>query len=129
MTFIDEALKNCHSGEEFVQAMASVYEYPEVKNNLKDYPEWIRNIIAIVDYDTELQMEGLECKFYHDVIEALRVMGLDDEAEVLSVLCPNSTDETIAICMDKLALYNDYEDFWNQVFLYAEKNLLGLIRQ
>ena len=50
MTFIDEALKNCHSGEEFVQAMASVYEYPEVRNNLKDYPEWIRNIIAIVDY-------------------------------------------------------------------------------
>ena len=69
MTFIDEALKNCHSGEEFVQAMASVYEYPEVRNNLKDYPEWIRNIIAIVDYDTELQMEGLECKFYHDVIK------------------------------------------------------------
>lgn len=125
MTFIDEALKNCHSGEEFVQAMASVYEYPEVRKHLKDYPEWIQNIITIIDYDTDLQMEGLECKSYHDVVRALRVMGLDDEAETLLIVSQSSTDETIAICTDKLALYNDYEAFWNQVFLYAEKNLLG----
>lgn len=42
--------------------MADIYEYPEVRETLKDYPLWIRNIIAVIDYDTELTMDGLDAK-------------------------------------------------------------------
>ena len=44
MNFIEQALKDLTNGEAFVQAMADIYEYPEVRETLKDYPLWIRNI-------------------------------------------------------------------------------------
>lgn len=42
--------------------MADIYEHPEVREILKNYPLWIRNIIAVIDYDTELTMDGLGAK-------------------------------------------------------------------
>ena len=62
MNFIEQALKDLTNGEAFVQAMADIYEYPEVRETLKNYPLWIRNIIAVIDYDTELTMDGLDAK-------------------------------------------------------------------
>ena len=59
-TFIDEAYDSVSSGEEFVQAMAEIYSHEEVRDILDEYPEWIKNIIIVIDYDTELQMEGLD---------------------------------------------------------------------
>ena len=56
MNFIDEALHNCHNGEELVQALADIYKHPDVRIKHRDYPEWINDIIAIIDYDIELQM-------------------------------------------------------------------------
>ncbi|MBR2993108.1 MAG: hypothetical protein IKF31_07365 [Clostridiales bacterium] len=46
MSFIDDALQNITSGEDFVEAMADIYSNPDVRDQLKNYPEWIRNIIA-----------------------------------------------------------------------------------
>ena len=54
MNFIDKALAEFTNGEDFVQKMADIYEYPEVREELANYPTWIRNIITVIDYDTEL---------------------------------------------------------------------------
>lgn len=51
MSFIDDALSEISNGEDFVQAMADIYEYPEVRSELYKLPSWIRNIITVIDYD------------------------------------------------------------------------------
>ena len=44
MNFIDKALTEFINGEDFVQKMADIYEYPEVREELANYPTWIRNM-------------------------------------------------------------------------------------
>ena len=48
MNFIDKALAEFTNGEDFVQKMADIYEYPEVREELANYPTWIRNIITVI---------------------------------------------------------------------------------
>ena len=38
MNFIDKALAEFTNGEDFVQKMADIYEYPEVREELANYP-------------------------------------------------------------------------------------------
>ena len=57
MNFIDIALKTINNGEDFVQAMADKYSNPEV--DLNQYPGWIKNILTLIDYDSELQMDWI----------------------------------------------------------------------
>ena len=123
MNFIEQALKDLTNGEAFVQAMADIYEYPEVRETLKDYPLWIRNIIAVIDYDTELAMNGLDFKSYKNVIEALTDMGLIEEAKVLTAFENDSSQENTDIYYYNLALNNDYESFWDKVYSYADQNI------
>ena len=77
MNFIDKAMAEVTNGEDFVQKMADIYEYQEVREELANYPTWIRNIITVIDYDTELAMDGLEFKSYRNVIDALTDIGGD----------------------------------------------------
>ena len=39
----------------------------------------------------------------------MKCIGLEDEADALSLLSSDSTDEEISQCYDKLALNNDYD--------------------
>ena len=123
MNFIDEALHNCHDGEELVQALADIYKHPEVRNVLNKYPEWINDIIVIIDYDTNLQMEGLDFKTYDREIKALNNMGIVEEAKVLSLISEASTNKEIEDCYYQLAYNNNYDEFWNTVYSFAEKNI------
>ena len=66
MNFIDKALEEITNGEDFVQAMAEIYEHTEVREKLDKFPAWIRNIITVIDYDTELSMNGF--RINHKVI-------------------------------------------------------------
>ena len=121
VTFIDEALESVSSGEDFVQAMADIYSHDDVRAVLDQYPEWIINIITVIDYDTELQTEGLDFRAYDKEISAL--IGIESEADVLSAISSESTDEELSRYYDELALNNDYDAFWLAVFEYAEENL------
>ena len=71
-------------------------------------------------------MDGLEQKSYKDVIEALLEIGLSNEARVLISLENDFSQENMDICYSKLALNNDYEAFWNKVYLYADKHIHSL---
>ncbi|ERK40997.1 hypothetical protein [Eubacterium ramulus] len=123
MNFIDKALAGFTSGEDFVQKMADIYEYQEVREELANYPTWIRNIITVIDYDTELAMDGLEFKSYRNVIDALTDIGVTTEAQVLIELESDMSQDGIDSCYSKLALNNDYEAFWDKIYLYADKNM------
>ena len=123
MSFIDDALQNITSGEDFVQAMADIYSNPDVRDQLENYPEWIRNIITIIDYDTDLAMEGLDFKSYTEEISALNNVGLVTEANLLASISEESTDKDLEACYSQLALNNDYDAFWNAVYSYASNNL------
>jgi len=123
MNFIDKALEEITNGEDFVQAMAEIYEHTEVREKLDKFPAWIRNIITVIDYDTELSMNGLDFKSYGNIIDALTNMGLTEEAEVLITFEKKPSQEEADICYSKLAINNDYDAFWNKVYSYADENI------
>ena len=123
MNFIDKALEEITNGEDFVQAMADIYEHTEVREKLDKFPSWIRNIITVIDYDTELSMNGLDFKSYRNVIDALTDMGLTEEAEVLITFEKKPSQEEADICYSKLAINNDNDAFWNKVYSYADENI------
>ena len=123
MNFIDKALAEFTNGEDFVQKMADIYEYPEVREKLANYPTWIRNIITVIDYDTELAMDGLEFKSYRNVIDALTDIGVTTEAQALIELESDMSQDGIDSCYSKLALNNDYEAFWDKIYSYTGKNM------
>ena len=123
MNFIDKALEELTNGEDFVQAMADIYEHTEVREKLDKFPSWIRNIITVIDYDTELAMDGLEFKSYRNVIDALTDIGVTTEAQALIELEGDVSQDGIDSCYSKLALNNDYEAFWDKLYSYADKNM------
>ena len=103
MNFIDKALSEITNGEDFVQAMADIYEHAEVRKEFGNLPSWIQNIITVIDYDTD--------------------MGLIEEAKVLTAFENDSSQENTDIYYYNLALNNDYESFWDKVYSYADQNI------
>ena len=59
MNFIDKALADKLTGDDFLQAMAGIYSESEVRDILSKYPAFIADVITIIDYDTALNMDGL----------------------------------------------------------------------
>lgn len=123
MNFIDHAISEITNGEDFVQTMADIYEHPELRDELEKYPLWIQNIIAVIDYDTELGMDGLDLKSYADVVTVLDEIGLIEEAEVLRDYNNDISEENADKCYERLAINNDYDAFWNKVYAYADENI------
>lgn len=123
MNFIDHAISEITNGEDFVQTMADIYEHPELRDELEKYSLWIQNIITIIDYDTELGMDGLDLKSYADVIEVLNEIGLIEEAEILRDYNNDISEENADKCYERLAINNDYDAFWNKVYAYADENI------
>lgn len=123
MNFIDHAISEITNGEDFVQTMADIYEHPELRDELEKYSLWIQNIITIIDYDTELGMDGLDLKSYADAVKVFDEIGLIEEAEVLRDYDNDISEENAEKCYERLAINNDYDVFWNKVYAYADKNI------
>ncbi len=90
MNFIDKAFSQNLTGDDFLQAMASIYSEPEVYEILNQYPVFVSDVISIIDYDTGIQMDGLDdvingnlCGRCTEIIEALERCGVEDEADIL----------------------------------------------
>lgn len=123
MNFIDHAISEITNGEDFVQTMADIYEHPELRDELEKYSLWIQNIITIIDYDTELGMDGLDLKSYADVVKVLDEIGLIEEVGVLRDYNNDISEENAEKCYERLAINNDYDVFWNKVYVYADENI------
>ena len=131
MNFIDRALAQGRrlSDDDFLQAMADIYKEPQVWQELDRYPQYVRDVIYIIDYDTEVQMEGLDAcaasPRAEQYIQALRNCGAVSEAEILKrakKLTDSDSDyedEAVDAEMEKLyrqiALNQNYEEFWDLV--------------
>ena len=138
MNFIDRALDQGESltPDDFLQAMADIYKEPQVWRELDRYPQYVRDVIYTIDYDTEAQMEGLDAcaasPHAEQYIQALLNCGAAAEAEILkrarelSLSDPDYEDEAVDAEMDilyqQIALNQDYDDFWNLVRGYIERS-------
>ncbi|MCI8687320.1 MAG: hypothetical protein HFF57_03265 [Lawsonibacter sp.] len=138
MNFIDRALAQGDglTPDDFLQAMADIYKEPQVWQALDRYPQYVRDVIYIIDYDTEVQMEGLDAcaasPRAEQYIRALLNCGAVAEAELLKrakALAdsdPSYEDEAFDAEMEalsrRIALNQDYEGFWDLVRGYIERS-------
>ena len=91
MNFIDIAIENKDhmSSDDFLQAMADIYEEPEVWKVLEKYPQLIQDVIYIIDYDTILQTDGLDFfisyneQNFDNTVTALINCNATEEADIL----------------------------------------------
>lgn len=140
MNFIEDALdkKGQISADDFLQAMADIYEHPDVRQSLTAYPQFVQDVIYIIDYDIEVQMQGLEGfltnstkDFFYETYHALINCGALSEAEILKkaqkILClideidDDKYNEQFEHFEKQIALHNDYEHFWNLVRTYIDR--------
>lgn len=140
MNFIDTTLADqCSmSDDEFLQAMADIYHEPEVWEILHKYPQYIQDVIYIIEYDTELRMEGLESVLegpmsekYGKIHTVLLNCGALEEARILEEarhLIGDSDEyddddyyEQMEALESRTALHNDYDHFWDLVRNYIGK--------
>ena len=136
MNFIDRALAQGESltPDDFLQAMADIYKEPQVWRTLDRYPQYIQDVVYIIDYDTEVQMEGLDAcaasSHAGQVIQALSDCGAVAEAEILKrareLSGPDYEDEAVdaemGILYQQIALNQDYNAFWDLVRGYIERS-------
>ena len=138
MNFIDRALDQGENltPDDFLQAMADIYKEPQVWRELDRYPQYVRDVIYTIDYDTEVQMEGLDAcaasPHAEQYIQALLNCGAAAEAEILkrawelSLSGPDYEDEAVDAEMDilyqQIALNQDYDAFWDLVRGYIERS-------
>ena len=138
INFIDQALAqgDALTPDDFLQAMADIYKEPQVWRELDRYPQYIQDVIYIIDYDTEVQMEGLDAcavsSYAEQYIQALLNCGAVAEAEILkrarelSLSAPDYEDTAVDAEMETLhrqtALNRDYEGFWNLVRRYIKRS-------
>jgi hypothetical protein len=138
MSFIDRALawRESLTPDDFLQAMADIYREPQVWQELDRYPQYVRDVIYIIDYDTEVQMEGLDAcaasPRAEQYIQALLNCGAVAEAELLKRAKeltdsgPDGEDEAFDAELESLyrqiALNQDYEGFWDLVRWYIERS-------
>lgn len=136
MNFIDKAFEQKLTGDDFLQAMADIYSEPEVYKILNQYPTFVADVISIIDYDSALQMDGLDDMIsgnlsdrYTEIINALERCGAGHEAGILKKAKKlyESDEDSYNHEYDHLnsqtALQNDYNGFWDMVRAYIDKNL------
>lgn len=136
MNFIDRAFEQNLAGDDFLQAMVDIYSEPEVYKILNQYPPFVADVISIIDYDTALQMDGLEdiisgnlSSRYTEILNALKQCGAEHEADILRQAKElyDSDEDSYNKEYDNLnsqnALHNDYNGFWDIVRAYIDKNL------
>lgn len=129
MNFIDRALGEGLAPDDFLQAMADIYKEPQVWQELDRYPQYVQDVIYVIDYDTEVQMEGLDACAVSPRVEqyiqallncgAVSEAGLLKRAKRLTDSDSDYGDEAVDAEMERLyrqiALNQNYEEFWDLV--------------
>ena len=68
-------------------------------------------------------MDGLDLESYADAVKVFDEIGLIEEAEVLRDYDNDISEENADKCYDRLAINNDYDAFFDKVYVYADKNI------
>ena len=130
MNLIDKVINNLHtlSADDVIEALTKIYDEPIERAELDKYPQFIQDIIFIIDFDTELSMEGiggvLENSIADKIIIALRNIHADSDADLLQKIVDiydgNLENETIDKLADQLYLYSSL-DIWELLNIYVNK--------
>jgi hypothetical protein len=92
--------------------------------SLSEYPQFVQEVIYIIDYDTEVQMEGLDSfltnssgQHFRQTCQALQNCGAIREADILGKANAidwegEGAEEQYSEFEKQMALQNDYEAFW-----------------
>ena len=67
-------------------------------------------------------MDGLDLKSYADTVKVFDEIGLIEEAEVLRDYDNDISEENADKCYERLAINNDYDAFWDKVYVCIDKN-------
>ena len=97
---------------------------------------FVTDVISILDYDTALQMDGLDeiingnlSERYSEITDALLRCNIAHEADILKKAKRLSdTDKTqyekeYENLYNRLAFQNDYDSFWEKVRAYINQHL------
>lgn len=137
INFIEEILTNINSlrAEDVIESMAEIYNTPIDREDLVKYPQFIQDIIFIIDYDTELSMNGIlgfiknsTNKYLPQTIDALKNIGADTDVEVLKKISSFDTYKNIndiESLSEKIYLYNDF-DIWKLLEEYVEREIKNM---
>ncbi len=133
MNFIDEVLKNLGTmrADDVIQSMARIYEKVIERTKIAEYPQFIQDIIYIIELDTELAMSGIGGvldnnigEYMNEIILALQNIHANRDAQVLQQIINlyniDETGEKINELADQLYLYTDF-DIWSLLEFYVEK--------
>ncbi len=141
MNFIDTALKNHLECDDFLQEIAvNIYLHSEIRDILKNYPQFVADAVSIIDYDTDLSMDGDIFVNNSDnvsgIIKALQNCGMKNDAEILQKLQDlyiNNDDNFWSEQGDNLyseLMWNkDIDKFWLIVKSYISYSLSNYYKQ
>lgn len=107
------------------------------REQLLEYPQFIQTAYFIIDFDTELAMEGIYGilensirNFLPNIIKAFRSIGDEIDAELLSEILSLGAEEQleeagqrqISRLSNNLYLYTD-RDVWKKLFAYLDTEI------
>lgn len=135
MNFIDRILDNLHqmTADDVVELMVkNIYDEPIERDQLSKYPQFISDIIFIIDFDTEMTMQGdvLQnsiCEYVPNIITALKNIKAENEANILQEIYEryqqDPEDEMIDDLYNKMYINTDF-DIWPILDAYVEKEMV-----
>lgn len=134
MNFIDKAFENHLQCDDFLrEIMLNIYSYSEIRDIIVNYPQFVADAIAIIDYDTDLAMDGdifvNDSDKFPDIITALHNCGIDNDVEILQQsndLFNNNEDifwNEYDVLYNKLMWNTDIDRFWELVKNYISNSL------
>lgn len=134
MNFIDKAFENHLQCDDFLrEIMLNIYSYPEIRDIIANYPQFVADAIAIIDYDTNLSMDGdifvNDSDKCSDIITALHNCGMDNDVEILQQLNDLFNNDEDVFWDENDALYSkltwntDIYRFWELVKNYIINSL------
>lgn len=132
MNFIDELLSKHLSGMDFLgEISVHIYDHGEVREQLANYPQFVSDAIAIIDFDTDMMMDGDIFENDSDkapaIMTAFRNCGMEDDANTIQSLSDLFEDDEDAFWSDegeqlysKLMWKTDNQLFWEYVKKYMD---------
>ena len=135
MNLIENILAKIKSmtADDVIQAMGHIYDEPVERKNMSAYPQFMQDVVFIIDLDTELSMQGIggllensTGNYIPNMIIALRNILADSEASVLQKIYEkykiNPADEAIDELSNNLYLYTDF-DIWPLLETYVDREM------
>ncbi len=120
-----------YNGESLCEMLADkIWDYH--REEWLKCPEFIQNACFLIDFDTELNMEGIltilintDGEYLPHIIKAFRAIGDSQDAEILAEISrckPPEPVEKIVELEQQLYLNRDF-DIWELLYQYLDKEI------